>query len=103
MTHLEPQMRDLTRIVIPKVMNQWEYIAEELYYDLVVIEAIKVKEGRDPKRCCREFFRDWLMTKNGAKAGPKVWSTLLDALKEVDEIATDITESITAKVNQLKI
>ena len=42
------------------------------------------------------------MTNNGAKAGPKVWSTLLNALKEIDEIAADITEGIVAKVKQLK-
>ena len=101
-THVEPEMFDITKIVIPKIMNQWEYIAEALRYDLAIIEAIKVKEGRDPKKCCREFFKDWLMTNNGAKAGPKVWSTLLDTLKKVDEIASDITEDIIAKVKQLK-
>ena len=42
------------------------------------------------------------MTNNGAEAGPKVWSTLLDALKAVDEISTDITEDIIEKVKQLK-
>ena len=42
------------------------------------------------------------MTNNGAKAGPKVWSTLLDTLKKVDEIATDVTENIIAKVKQMK-
>ena len=94
-------MFDLTKIVIPKIMNQWEYIAEALRYDLAVIEAIKEMEGKDPKKCCRHFFKDWLMTNNGAKAGPKVWSTLLDALKEVDEISADITEDIIAKVKQL--
>ena len=94
-------MRDISKIMIPNIMNQWEYIAEALYYDLAIIEAIKVKEGRDTKKCCREFFKDWLMTNNGAKAGPKVWSTLLDTLKEVDEIAADITENIIAKVKQL--
>ena len=101
-THAEPEMFHITKIVIPKIMNQWEYIAEALRYDLAIIEAIKVKEGKDPKKCCREFFKDWLMTNNGAKAGPKVWSTLLDTLKEVDEIASDITEDIIAKVKQLK-
>ena len=95
-------MFHITKIVIPRIMNQWEYIAEALRYDLTVIEAIKIKEGRDTKRCCREFFKDWLMTNNGIKAGPKVWLTLLDALKEVDEIATDVTENIIAKVKQLK-
>ena len=42
------------------------------------------------------------MTNNGAKADPKVWSTLLHALKEVDEISADIKEDIIAKVKQLK-
>ena len=82
-------------------MNKWEYIAEALRYDLVTIQAIKDKEREDPRKCCREFFKDWLMTNNGAKAGPKVWSTLLDALKRV-EIAADITEDIIAEVKQLK-
>ena len=94
-------MFDLQEIVISKIMNKWEYIAEALRYDLVTIQAIKDKEREDPRKCCREFFKDWLMTNNGAKAGPKVWSTLLDALKRV-EIAADITEDIIAEVKQLK-
>ena len=95
-------MFDLTKIVIPKIMNQWEYIAEALRYDLATIQAIKEEKGKNQKECCRGFFKDWLMTNNGAKAGPKVWSTLLDTLKEIDEIAADITEGIVAKVKQLK-
>ena len=95
-------MFHLTKIVIPRIMNEWEYIAEALLYDLATIKAIRDKERDDPKKCCREFFKDWLMTNNGAKAGPKVWSTLLDALKEVDEISFDITDNIIANVKQLK-
>ena len=95
-------MFDLTKIVIPKIMNEWEYIAEALRYDLAIICAIK--ESRyDPKSCCRELFKDWLMTNNGARAGPKVWSTLLNVLKEVDEIPAEITENIIAKVKQLEV
>ena len=95
-------MFHLTKIVTPRIMNEWEYIAEALLYDLATIKAIRDKERDDPKKCCREFFKDWLMTNNGAKAGPKVWSTLLDALKEVDEISVDITDNIIANVKQLK-
>ena len=90
------------KIVIPKIMNEWEYIAYALRYDLPIIKSIKVKEREDPKRCCQELFKDWLTTNHGREAGPKVWSTLLDALKEVDEISADITEAITAKVKELK-
>ena len=91
----------LNKIVVPKIMNEWEYIAEALHYDLATIKAIKEKERADPKQCCREFFKDWLMTNNGAEAGTKVWSTLLDTLKDVDEISADIVEDIIEKVKQL--
>ena len=94
-------MIELTNIVISKIMNKWEYIADALYYDLSTVEAIKMREHENPKQCCREFFKDWLMTNNGVRAGPKVWSTLLDALKKVDEISADIIENITEKVKQL--
>ena len=94
-------MVDLNKIVIPKIMNEWEYIAEAFYYDLAIIEAIKTKERDDPKQCCRKFFKNWLMTNNGAEAGPKVWSTLLHTLGTIEEIASDITEDIVAKVEQL--
>ena len=95
-------MFDLTKIVIQKVKDKWEYIAEALRYDLATIKAIKDTCKGNPKDCCRELFKDWLTTNNGAKAGPKVWSTLFDVLKQVDEIASDITKDIIAEVKQLK-
>ena len=82
-------------------MNEWEDIADALRYDLATIKAITEKGRDDPKKCCREFFKDWLMTNNGAKAGPKVWSTLINALKQIDEISADITQDIIAEVKQL--
>ena len=95
-------MFDLMKIVIPYIMNEWEYVAEALRYDLATIRAIKKIGHGDPKECCREFFKDWLTTNNGAKAGPKVWSTLFDTFKEVDDISIHITENIIAQVKQLK-
>ena len=92
----------MTKFVVPKIMHKWEYIAEALHYDLPVIQAIKIKQQNDPKECCREFFRDWLLTNNGARAGPKVWSTLFDALNDVDDIAADITQNIILETKQLK-
>ena len=96
-------MQDLMKIVIPRIMIQWEYVAEALYYDLAVIADINKKKGSEgSKQCCREFFKDWLTSKNGANAGPKVWLTLINALKEVDEISIDIIEDIVKEVIQLK-
>ena len=101
--YIEPYMIDLKNIVTRRIMHQWEYVAEALYYDIATIENIKQQRGCEgPKLCCREFFKDWLTTKNGIKAGQKVWSTLIGALKKVDEISTDIVEDIVKEVLQLK-
>ena len=94
-------MHELTNIVITKIMNEWEYIAEAFRYDDYIITAIKSKEQGDPKKCCREFFRDWLRSNRGVEVGPKVWQTLLDVLKEVNEISEDTVAEITEKVEQL--
>ena len=98
---LEPEMFGLEKIVIPKIMNEWEYVAEAFWYDLATIEVIKEMGGGDAKQCCREFFKDWLTTDHGNEVGPKVWSTLLDVLNEVDEISTEITEDIAERVKNL--
>ena len=102
-THVEPEMFDLKKIVISKIMNDWMYIAYAMHYDLAVITSIKEKERDDPKKCCEEFFLNWLTTNNGAEAGPQTWSTLLDVLEQVDDIAADVKEDITKKVLQLKL
>ena len=90
-------MFELTKIVIPKILNKWEEVAEVFHYDIPTIEAIKEKERGDPKKCCREFFKDWLQTKHGADVGPKVWLTLIEVLEKTDidpDIVIDITEEI---------
>ena len=92
----------LTKIVTPKIMKEWEYVAEAFLYDLDTIEVIKERGDGDAKQCCREFFKDWLTTDHGNRVGPKVWSTLLDVLNEVDEISAKITEEIATQVKQLK-
>ena len=83
-------------------MKEWEYVAEAFLYDLDTIEVIKERGGGNAKHCCREFFKDWLTTDHGNRVGPKVWSTLLDVLNEVDEILPELTEDIATQVKQLK-
>ena len=45
----------------------------------------------NPTKCCKELFKNWLSTDNGAK--PKIWQTLLDKLKEIKELC-GVTEDI---------
>ena len=95
-------MFDLTKVVIPKIMDKWELVAESLHYDLDTIEAIRERAFGEPKKCSRELFKDWLLTDHGAKAGPKVWSTLINAIKDIDTISADVIENIIVKVKKLE-
>ena len=97
--HIGPEMFDLISIVMPKIMNEWEYVTYALRYDVNITKSIKEKQREDPKKCCHEFFQDWLTTNNGAKAGPKSWLTMIEALKQVN-IADNIIEDIIAKVKK---
>ena len=96
-THVEPEMFFLMKIVIPRIMIYWQDIAYALQYDISTVQEIRVKE--DPKQCCQELLEDWLSTSNGAR--PKVWSTLLNALREVHDLSR-ITKDIIVEVNQLE-
>lgn len=75
----------LNEIVVPKINAEWEDVAYALRYEISAVESIRTKHNHDPKKCCKELFKDWLITSNGA--GPKQWSTLISTLKKVGELA----------------
>lgn len=76
-----PEMRDLNRLVVPRIEVHWNDVAYALHYKLYTADAIQDKfKGR----ACMRFFEDWLSTDHGASAGPKTWLTLLNAIKEVE-------------------
>ena len=78
-------MGELNRIVIPKIQAEWEDVAYALLYDITTVNGIREKYPANPRKCCKELLKDWLSTDHGAH--PKTWSTLLDKLNEVDELA----------------
>ena len=94
-------MADLNKIVVRKVMIQWEELAEGFRYDDQVIANIKLRNRENPEECCRAFFRDWRGTDNGNRAGPKTWSTLFNVIEEYTSIASDIREEMIAQVKKL--
>ena len=91
-------MHDLNRIVVPKVSAQWEDIAYALQYDIPAVEKISVKCKENPTKCCKELFKNWLATDSGAK--PKIWQTLMDKIKEIEELG-GVTEDIIKNLIQM--
>ena len=77
-------MFELNKFVIPKIAAEWEDVAYSLGYDILTVENIRQKQLDDPKRSCKELFKSWLTTAKGI--APKTWSTLLQRIKEVDEL-----------------
>ena len=92
-------MGDINEIVIPQVKAEWEDIAYALDYEISEVQGILAKHNSDPKRCCRELFIDWLSTDHGV--GPKTWSTLLEKLKKVGDLAAT-TDEIEKKLERLQ-
>ena len=90
----------LNKIVIDKITAHWEDVAYALCYKIATVETIKRKSNQDPKKCCQELFKDWLTTNNGVAAGPKIWSTLIDKLRDVEEL-TVAREEIVKELGEI--
>ena len=88
----EPKMGNINKIVVPRIQAEWEDVAYALSYEISTVNGIRAS-GEDPKKCCKRLFIDWLSTDHGVT--PKTWSTLIEKLKEVDELATATNEIIT--------
>ena len=94
-------MADLNRIVVEKVMMEWEKLAQGFRYADEIIARIKQQNRENAEDCCREFFRDWRNTDHGIRAGPNTWTTLFTVIKDYTSIATDTREKMIEQVKQL--
>ena len=92
----EPTMKHLHQLVIPNIAAEWKTVADYLEFTLPLIKIIEEKCRDDPVKCCTELFRQWLSSDYGV--GPKTWSTLIVALKEIKQLAT-VTKEIEHKLN----
>ena len=83
-------MRLLLKFVIPRIAFIWKTVADFLDYEINTIKMIAEKHRDVCEKCCDGLFRDWLSTNHGA--APKTWNTLMARLKEIDELATAISD-----------
>jgi len=95
---IEPQMADINKIVVPRIHTEWEDFAYALRYKIATVRGIKAN-NENTKTCCKELFIDWLSTDHGV--GPKTWKTVIEKLKEVDELAAAISEAIMNDLERL--
>ena len=79
-------MHNLNRFVIPEIEAHWENVAFALDFKIPTVESIREKHQGDPKKCCQELLKCWLITSQGVS--PKNLSILLEKIIEVDQLAT---------------
>ena len=77
-------MFELTEIVAPKIMAEWESLAFCMRYTPADVAAFR-KDAKDLKECCKNLFNNWLSTDHGPK--PKTYQTLLKHIKKINDLA----------------
>ena len=88
--YVAPKMKHLNKYVIPKIAAEWKKVADSLEFDIHTIRIIEKKFHNYHLESCDEMLRDWLSTDVGLK--PKVWSTLIAALKDVKQLTAAVEE-----------
>ena len=78
-------MWKLIKIVIPKVKVYWKELAFCMKYSIETVEAFD-RDGKDLYESCLKLFIDWLNSSHGPT--PKTYKTLLEHIKEVDNLTT---------------
>ena len=81
-----PTLSGLNRQVIPHVFLDWQSVGHHLEIDLFVMEIIDDDYHGDVEKCCRTMFTRWLSHDEGTGGAPRLWRTVLKALKNVGYI-----------------
>ena len=78
-----PTLIELNRQVIPHVCLDWQSVGHHLEVDPSVMKVIHDDYHDDVEKCCRTMFTRWLSHDEGTGGAPRLWRTVLKALKNV--------------------
>ena len=79
-----PTINELQRLVIRHIALEWQSIGLELDIEVSVLQIIEEDNPRSVERCCRTMFTRWLACDEGTGGEPRVWRTVLKALKNAE-------------------
>ena len=96
--HVEPKIKDVVKLVVPKVAAHWETVAYFMEFETSRVKIIEEKYSKNPEKCCREVFIHWLDSKEGVS--PKTWEVLLKTLSDITEL-TAATEQIEIDIKKV--
>ena len=76
-----PTISELQRLIVRHIAVEWESIGILLDIEVSVLNIIEADNPRSVERCCRTMFTRWLAGGEGTGGEPRVWRTVLKALK----------------------
>ena len=83
--HVEPKMKHIQELVIPKIFGHWKKVAASLGYSQEIIERMDEKwKGVNAIQCCEDLLRDWLCANDDIHLHS--WETLINILKQVKQL-----------------
>ena len=82
-----PTINELQRLIIRHIALEWQVIGLELDIEVSVLQIIEEDNPRSVERCCRTMFTRWLAHDEGTGGEPRVWRTVLEALKNAGYMA----------------
>ena len=77
-----PTLNELNRQVIPHICLDWQSVGHHLEVDPSMMKVIDDYHD-DVEKCCRTMLTRWLSHDEGTGGAPRLWRTVLKALKNV--------------------
>ena len=79
-----PTLQQLNRLVIRQIALDWYSIGLHLEIEVVNLQIIEADVyPPSVEKCCRTMFTRWLSHDEGTGGAPRLWRTVLKALKNV--------------------
>ena len=77
-----PALNELNHLVVQKVAAQWYLLGLSLGVEPTVLATIKADHPGDVEGACRDLLCHWLSRGPGTGAHPRVWLSVLTAIRE---------------------
>ena len=80
-----PTLHQLNRLVIRKVALDWYSVGLHLEIEVINLQIIEADVyPPSVEKCCRTMFTRWLSHDEGTGGAPRLWRTVLKALKDAE-------------------
>ena len=77
-----PTIREIDRLIIRFIAPDWYAVGIHLGIETSLLDIIQADHTRSVEECCRTMFTRWLACDEGTGGEPRVWRTVLKALRD---------------------